>query len=403
MKINTNLEIKQKRYILAVMASMVFLGMAATDIYIPSLPQMTKDFLTTANIINLTLSFYTAGIAIGVLFVGELSNRYGRRQLLILSSIGFFITSLIIAAIHFIWLVILCRIIQSFCAAITIIVSRLVLKDCLSQEEQLKANGILLIGLVVSPAIAPIVGAYLSANFGWQSTFIVLSMASAILAYMTFKFIPETNTNLLKQFNHPLYYIRIYLSLLQSKRFISTTLLSGATNGAYFSFIGISSYLFILHWGFTPEHYSLLFLLIALAYLIGNFIMQLLNRRGMQLEQIIQYGMYVTTSGGIIMLISPILPLKITIISVVTGTLLMRLATALINPAVQIKIMNSFSHCSSQAIGLSFCISFGINSIAISSVSIFQNRPLLGLIIVSGTFITISSLSHRYNRQFNSK
>ncbi len=237
----------------------MFLGMAAIDNYIPALPQMVADFATTPKIINLTLSCYTFGIAIGVLFVGELSNRFGRRKPLLISIISFAFTSFIIATVHSILIVILCRIIQSICAATIIVVSRLVLKDCLEPHEQLKANGLLLMALVISPAIAPIIGAYLTHHYGWQSTFILLCGFSLILSWLTYKFIPETNYNLQKSFRRLAYYINIYRQLLGNPTYLCIVLISACTIAAYFSFIGISSYLFIINWGFTPEKYSLLF------------------------------------------------------------------------------------------------------------------------------------------------
>ena len=150
------------------MTAMIFLGMAAMDIYIPSLPQMMHEFATTPSIINLTLSCYTGGVAIGVLFVGELSNRYGRRKLLLNANIAFMVSSVMIACIHYLPIIIMCRIIQSFCAATGIIVTRLAIKDCMDPQEQLKASGIILMGLIISPAIAPIIGAYIAKHFSWQ-------------------------------------------------------------------------------------------------------------------------------------------------------------------------------------------------------------------------------------------
>jgi len=372
------------------MSAMMFLGMAAIDIYIPALPQMVTDFATTPNIINLTISCYTFGIAIGVLFVGELSNRFGRQKPLLISIISFALTSFIIATVHSILVVILCRIIQSICAATIVVVSRLVLKDCLNPHEQLKANGMLLMGLVVSPAIAPIIGAYLTHHYRWQSTFILLGILSFVLSGLTYKFVPETNYNLQKSFQRLAYYINIYRQLLGNPTYLCIVLISACTIAAYFSFLGISSYLFILNWGFSPEKYSLLFLFAAGTYLAGNFSMQMLNHFGFSIDRIIAYGLIATVIGLVIMAISPLFSMHTTIILVIIGTFLMRMATALINPATQIKIINQFSDIGAQAIGLSFCIGFSFNSLAISGVTFFVNAPLMGLIFISSGLIFIA-------------
>ncbi|MCC2644775.1 MAG: hypothetical protein K0R94_553 [Burkholderiales bacterium] len=386
-----------------IMTAMIFLGMAAMDIYVPALPQMVSYFTTTPKIINLTLACYTFGIAIGVLFVGELSNRFGRRKLLLYAITTFALTSFIIATLHSIIIVIACRIVQALCNAVFIVVSRLVLKDCLDHREQLSANGLLLTSLVISPAIAPIIGACLLEHYGWQSTFFLLSGLSFVLSLLTYKVVPETHNNILTSFQPITYYINIYRNFLTNRIYLYIVLISSCTTSAYFSFLGISSYLFILHWGFTPESYSLLFLMVAAAYLTGNISMQILNRLGFSIDKIITYGLIATAGGSMVMAVSPLFSTYITIILVISGTFLMRMATALVNPATQIKLLDKFSDNKAQAIGLNFCISFCFNSLAISSVTLFVTKPLLGLILVSDILILLAIICYFITRASSSK
>jgi inner membrane protein involved in colicin E2 resistance len=81
----------------------------------------------------------------------------------------------------------------------------------------------------------------------------------------------------------------------------------------------------------------------------------------------------------------------------------MRMATALVNPATQIKLLDKFSDNKAQAIGLNFCISFCFNSLAISSVTLFVTKPLLGLILVSDILILLAIICYFITRASSSK
>jgi len=132
-----------------------------TDIYIPALPLMVKEFNSTPNVVNLTISIYTIGVAVFVLFASALGNRFGRKPVIALAVGIFSLTSYLIALSPSIWLIVFLRLLQSMIAFV-FICSRQVLKDIMDQREQVRANGIILSGLVISPAIAPVIGAYLT-------------------------------------------------------------------------------------------------------------------------------------------------------------------------------------------------------------------------------------------------
>jgi DHA1 family bicyclomycin/chloramphenicol resistance-like MFS transporter len=97
-------------------------------------------------------------------------------------------------------LIILLRVVQAFGCAVIIIVPRLVLKDCMDEREQITANGILLMGLIISPAIAPVIGAYLAKFWGWRSCFALSGVFGIILVVWGYFVLPETNRNQLLHF-----------------------------------------------------------------------------------------------------------------------------------------------------------------------------------------------------------
>ena len=181
-----------KNYILILMASMFFMGMAGTDIYISALPRMVSEFKTTPNVVNLTISIYTIGVAIFVVFADVLSNRFGRKPIILTSLSIYTVTSFLISVSPSVWLIIALRFIQSL-VGLLFICTRQVLKDIMDQREQVRANGIILAGLIISPAIAPVIGAYLTHHLGWRSCFVFNGLLGSVILGFTLKILPETN------------------------------------------------------------------------------------------------------------------------------------------------------------------------------------------------------------------
>lgn len=383
-----------KTYILTLLTAMFFLSMSATDIYIASLPQMVIDFKTTPNVVNCTINFYSIGIAILVLISAVLSNRYGRKTIIIFGISIFSLSAFIISFSSSIWLIIALRFTQSFGCAFIIIVSRLILKDIMNEYEQIKANGTMLAGLVISPAIAPVFGAYLAHNFGWRSCFVFSGIAGTILTAFTFKILPETNTTPINRLPKLRRYIMDYFILLNDKLLLGLTTIYASAVAAFFAFIGISSYLYIDKLGISPIIYSYIYIILAIAYLAGNQYMMALSRGYASYEKIIGIGVYSTVIGVLILLFTIFFKTHIIIAVLITiGVLFMRAANALINPSSQVLILNYFGSKGGHALGLIMCFSFAMQGVSIFLVTLFYEFPLEGLVIISLVFTFIAILA----------
>ena len=391
---------KTKNYILLLLSAMFFLGVSATDIYLASLPQMVIDFKSTPSVVNLTLSSYSFGIALAVLFAGELSNRFGRRKCLLFGVAAFSVAAILIALTPWIELIIVLRLIQACGCGAIIIIPRLILKDCMNEREQIHGTGILLMGLIISPALAPLVGAYLAKYFGWRGCFIASGLAGFGLYYLAAKWLPETNLCPIHKFAPVKDYLARYACLLSNRMFWSLTLIYASAVGAYFAFIGISSYLYIDYWHLSPIKYSYIFIYMSIAYLFGNQLMQRLNKMRVATVKIIGIGVYSTLFGALIILFSAGLDkYEWSIFLVTAGVVFMRAANALINPPTQTRIMNYFHQNSAQALGLHMCIGFMANSLAIYLVTLFPLHPFWSLVIVTAVFIVICVAVYRTNWQ----
>lgn len=393
------LSARRKTQILFALTGLMLLSASSTDIYISSLPQMVKDFATTPLMVNLTLSSYNLGIAAGVLFVGEISNRYGRRSCILYGAACFAVASFLIGFIPSIHTIIVLRFVQSLGASIIVIVPRLILKDCMDEREQLRGNGILLMGFMISPAAAPVVGAYLAKYLGWQSCFYFSSLLASGLWVYCWKILPETNSTPIQQFAKVHEYLRSYGSILCNRVFLVLTAIYAGAVSAYYTFIGVSSYLYIDRWNFSPTAYSYLYIAVSLAYLGGNIVMQRMNRHRVSPQKIIAVGVYSTSIGAIILALSLLVSSSLVAIIMTTlSVLFMRAANAIISPTTQVRLMNHFHEKSGQALGLNMCISFIVISIAIYLVTLSTAFPLISLVEVSGAAVVFCAVMYLLNR-----
>ena len=379
-------KINLKHFILLALA-LTLLGVSSTDIYISSLPEMVVFFQTTPNLVNLTLSVYTLSMGIAVLFTGVLSNRFGRRKILLTGIMIFILSSFAIAASSSIYWVILFRIGQAYGCASLLMVCRLIIKDTMTSQEQIHASGVLVMGVVISPAVAPSIGAVLAQFGGWQSGFLLSGTFASILLVGAFLIVKETNTTPITQLSSLKTYIKEYLGLLLDAKCLLFTLIIALTFAAYFVFIGISSYLFINKAGMSPLVYSYLFVIIASGYFVGNSLMMWLNKLNIPPLKLILLGMFISLLGLVVLGMSLILSYGFWFTALLTlGVLIMRLASALIIVPAQVELMQHFHEQGAQALGLATCAQFAFASLAITLAGLFHDQPEYGLIIVTAIF-----------------
>ena len=367
------------------------LGVSSTDIYISSLPQMVSDFATTPAMINMTISFYTLAMALGGLYIGILSNRFGRRPTLLWGIALYILSSFFIAHTSSIILMIAMRVLQGTACSAIAVITRVIFKDIMNAKEQIHANGIQVMGIVISPAIAPSIGAFMAAHFGWESCFELSSFLGVFLLIGGWFIIKETNSTPINKLESPLTYISTYLNIFKNAACRRSLVIISFSFATYFVFIGISSYLYIDKFGISPLNYSYIFILIAIGYFVGNSVMMYLNKNHYATDKIITNGLIISLIGLGLIIATYFIPQKLTVIILLTlGGLLMRGGSALIIAPTQVKLLEEAEQDGALAVGLAQFMQFTLSSIAASVVVFFHSLPLIGMIVMSViTFIPV--------------
>ncbi|HQT11747.1 multidrug effflux MFS transporter [Reyranella sp.] len=176
-----------------VIAAIACSGTMAMHIFVPALPAVALDLRTTASAAQLTLTVYLVGIAGGQLVYGPLSDRFGRRPVLLFSLALFLVSSLVGALAPAIDWLIAARVLQALGACGGLVLGRAMARDGASPEQAARQLALLVMVMTVSPAIAPLLGGLVSEAVGWRGIFVLLSVAAAVLLVLTVVAVPETN------------------------------------------------------------------------------------------------------------------------------------------------------------------------------------------------------------------
>lgn len=243
------------------------LGALSMNVFLPSLPNMAVYFDADYRLMQLSVSLYLGVNAFLQLFIGPISDRFGRRPVL-LASISFFCIATvgcIFAPTVEIFLAF--RMAQAVIVA-GLVLGRAVVRDMVPQEEAASMIGYVTMGMAVVPMIGPAIGGVLDQAFGWHANFVMLLVLGLLVLWLVWTDLGETarqtSTSFADQF-------REYPELFSSRRFWGYCLSAAFASGAFFAYLGGAPFIGTEIYGLTTVEVGFYFGAPALGYFAGNF------------------------------------------------------------------------------------------------------------------------------------
>lgn len=257
-----------KLFILIFLGMLTAFGPFVTDMYLPTLPAMTDFFNTTSSQVQLGLTASMIGLAVGQLFFGPLSDKYGRRPPLIIAMILFLLSTLGCIFSDTIMQFVGWRLLQGIAGAGGIVISRSIATDWYTGKELAKILAI--IGAIngVAPIAAPITGGSMAESTGWHGIFWVLFCLGILLLAGSL----NLNETLPKENRQHISWKNIYSNLIKvihNRRYVCYILQYGFTQGVLFANIASAPFIMQQHYGFSPMMFSIFFGLNAIAIVIS--------------------------------------------------------------------------------------------------------------------------------------
>jgi DHA1 family bicyclomycin/chloramphenicol resistance-like MFS transporter len=280
---------------LLVLATIVF--EMSSDLYLPSMPEMALFFSVPDHQVVLTISLYMIGFSVMGLVGGSLSDKYGRRPIYLGGLSLFALASLGCLFAPDIQTLTTLRLIQGMGAGISYVISTAMLKDSYSDEQCSRLFSLMGMAIAISPTVAPILGSYISALWGWQMNFTLISIGAFLIWGISQLFIMETvSPDKLQQLNLKKSF-KTYLDLFTSLPVIGNSLISGMTYGSLWAWIALAPFYFIDTLGISTQDYAIYAAVSPISYMIGALINQKLVAR-LGLSKMLRIGLTVTVLGS---------------------------------------------------------------------------------------------------------
>ncbi|MEQ8333130.1 multidrug effflux MFS transporter [Nisaea sp.] len=274
-------------------------GPLALNLFVPSMPGLVPVFGTDYGTVQLTLTLYLAGIAIGQLLYGPISDRIGRRPTLLTGLTVFTLASLLCAFASSIEWLIAGRIFQALGGCAGMVLGRAIVRDVYEREEAAPVIAFITMAMAVAPMIGPAIGGFLDSAFGWFAGFyVVAAMGGATLLYA----VPTLHeTHHARSERIDVFSIgRSYHSLLRSRAFLGYTLNTSFSIGCFFAFLTSAPYVTIEILKIPPQVYGFLFVIVSLAYISGNFVATRISRR-LGIDRMILLGCCFSLTGATVL------------------------------------------------------------------------------------------------------
>jgi DHA1 family bicyclomycin/chloramphenicol resistance-like MFS transporter len=271
-------------------------GPFTMQVLIPVLPALSGHFAVPYASAQLTLTVYLVGIALGQLIYGPLSDRFGRRPLLLAGLCVYLLASIAASLAPTIGILIGARAIQAAGACAGMVMTRAMIRDVFPRDQAASKIGFVMMGMTVAPMMAPLVGAELQALFGWRATMLACATFGLLLLVLVLRHLRET----LRE-PQPLPGLvgigGAYVSLFRIHSFRCYSIVTACSSGVFFSFMAGAPRVLVEGLGHTPRAYAIAFMGISISFALGSFLAgRHTAKRGVR--QMHQAGLIETTLGA---------------------------------------------------------------------------------------------------------
>ncbi len=370
-----------------ILAGLAALGTLATSILLPSLPSIAKAFGVPTASVSSAISLFLAAFAVGQLIVGPLSDRFGRRGLVLAGLLLFVIGSAICGLANDLPTLLTGRVVQALGACASSVLARAIARDLLSGEALARALAFIMIATAAAPGFSPLLGGLLEQAFGWRSAFVVVAIIAAAVALLYNAALGETHDGVKLPFD-PWHIALSYAGLIRDVQFIAPALTVGLIMGGLFALFSASPAILIEGLAFSPLALGVFFAgTVFVVFAAGMMAPRLAARWG--LRNAIVFALAVAFVGGLALLGAQFVERSLA--TYLGPVLIFLFGMGIVNPLGTALALSPFGDRAGLASALVGFLQMAGAAIGVSAAASVASPAVLGLgiVLVIATFFAL--------------
>jgi DHA1 family bicyclomycin/chloramphenicol resistance-like MFS transporter len=371
---------KSMFYLILILGLLTAIGPFSIDMYLPAFPDIARGLNTSVSKVMLSLSSFFVGISVGQFVYGPMLERYGRKKPLYVGLTVYFVASLGCAVAASVDGLIFFRLLQALGGCAGMVAARAIVRDLFEVRENAKIFSTLMLVVAVSPIIAPTLGGYVTAIFGWRSVFIILMVVDLLILAGVYFLLPESKKP------DPGFSLRAgsitknYLQILKHPQFYTYALAGAIAYGGLCAYVSGSPAVFMEVFGVNEKQYGWIFAIIAVGIISASQVNNVALKRRTS-EQIIKIASAFQTGIGLIFVVLSFMgwsELYLTIFLI----FLFLSCQGFIFPNASALSLASFGHNAGSASALMGGIQMSVGAASSALVSVFQNHTSMPMATV---------------------
>jgi MFS transporter, DHA1 family, multidrug resistance protein len=372
-------------------------GPISMDLYLPALPALTVEMGAATSVAQLTVTACLIGLAAGQLIAGPLSDRYGRRGILLVGIVAYIATSALCALSPSIELLIVARVVQGVAGGVGIVIATAAGRDVFSGSALIRFYGSLTVVGGFAAIVGPLLGGLLNTFTDWRGLFVFLAVIGALILVLTLLVFGETlpaDRRTRGGFGQTL---RDYRTLLADRTFLGAVLNQGFLYAALFAYLAGSTYVLQDIYGLSPQAYAAAFGLnsaghMAFGYLAGR------TAERWSIPGTLTIGVAVTGAGALGLLTAGLTPMPLWV--VIVSLFALSSGVAISAPPATTLAMTDYPQMAGTASSLLGMVRFGFGGIAAPFVGVAGALSILPLGVVTVVAVALAAaagllLTHR--------
>lgn len=383
---------QNKTVILLILGLLSAIGPFSIDMYLPAFDTIAQDFGTSVEQVQLSLTSYFIGIALGQLMYGPMLDKYGRKKPLMIGLLIYITTSLLCVFAFSIEHLIALRFLQALGSCAGMVAARAMVQDYYDSREAARVFSLLMLVIAISPILAPSAGAFLLAHLDWHYIFVTLFVIALIILVCTKFFLPESYPGDRAMPLRPRSIIPKFWEVFTNPIFLSYCLIGSIASAGLYAYLAGSSFVMQQHFQLSQSEFGLAFAFVAFAMVIATQLNRWLLKHwtSIQISRVANIWQALVGVVMVVCLLSGVLSFWLLL-----GLIFFYLfGHGFIFPNTSALALSPFKALAGTASALLGCIQMGLGALSSAAVSYLHDNTALPMVSVMCACAVIALALH---------